>query len=212
MTSTAKEISFPLHLASVAEQLYLSAAAHGYGLEDGSGVVRLFLQRSSNTCDTPDIPSFVPTNQTTLELSVQAGETVAVIGLGAMGRGMASSLVKQGFTVRGYDIYEPSVQKFAASGAKAYGASSPADAANGAEVILLVVQNAAQARDALLGADGAAHTLPDGAVVILSSTVPPSFVPELEKELRALGRDIRLLDAPLSGGSARAASGDLLVR
>jgi 3-hydroxyisobutyrate dehydrogenase-like beta-hydroxyacid dehydrogenase len=137
---------------------------------------------------------------------------VGFIGLGAMGIGMATSLVKAGFPVCGYDIYPPSVERFLKCGRKASGAQTPADAAIDAQVLILMVQNASQADDVLFGSGKAADSLPNGSVVILSSTVPPSFVRDLRARLVVLGRNIDLVDAPVSGGVVRAANGQLTVR
>jgi 3-hydroxyisobutyrate dehydrogenase-like beta-hydroxyacid dehydrogenase len=136
---------------------------------------------------------------------------VGFVGLGAMGIGMATSLVNQGFNVCGYDVYEPSKQKFIAVGERASGAKSPAEAARGAAVFILMVQNAAQVTDVLFGNGKAADVLPDSSIVILNSTVPPSFIKDLRQRLISLGRKLELIDAPVSGGVARAAAGELTV-
>jgi 3-hydroxyisobutyrate dehydrogenase-like beta-hydroxyacid dehydrogenase len=136
---------------------------------------------------------------------------VGFIGLGAMGIGMATSLVKAGFHVCGYDVYEPSTQKFVAIGGKASSSKSPAGVANGAEILVLMVQNAAQAEDVLFGTGAGAGALPDGSVVILNSTVSPSAVRDLSTRLSSLGKNLELIDAPVSGGVARAAQGQLTV-
>lgn len=136
---------------------------------------------------------------------------VGFVGLGAMGVGMATSLAKAGFNVCGYDVYAPSIQKFLAVGEKATGVKSPAEAAQGAQILILMVQNAAQVEDVLFGAGKAADALPDSSIVILNSTVAPSFVKEARQRLVALGRGLELLDSPVSGGVARAAQGLLTV-
>jgi 3-hydroxyisobutyrate dehydrogenase-like beta-hydroxyacid dehydrogenase len=91
-------------------------------------------------------------------------------------------------------------------------ASSPAEAAKGTAALILMVQNAVQAWDVLFGAGKAAEELSDGATVILSSTVPPSEARRIGDKLESLGRGLSLVDAPVSGGVARAAKGDLTVR
>ena len=128
-----------------------------------------------------------------------------------MGIGMAASLVKAGFNVCGYDVYVPSTQKFVAVGKKASGATSPADAARGASILILMVQNATQVTDVLFGTGKAADALPDSSVIILNSTVPPSFIKDLRLRLISLGKKLELIDAPVSGGVARAAQGELTV-
>jgi len=197
-------------LASAAEQLYLSASSQGFGRQDDSGVLRVY---------TPSTPTIVHeqakpiANQSeTLTPSVTHLEVskVGFIGLGAMGIGMATSLVKEGFNVCGYDVYEPSKQKFLAVGTRASGAKSPAEAAQGAAILILMVQNAAQVTDVLFGAGKAADALPDSSIII-NSTVPPSFIKDLRRRLISLGRKLELIDAPVSGGVARAAAGELTV-
>ncbi|WQF82062.1 Putative 6-phosphogluconate dehydrogenase, NADP-binding, four-carbon acid sugar kinase [Colletotrichum destructivum] len=212
VVSTARTLQFPVPLASVAEQLYISGAAHGYGAEDDSGLVRVFLPGAQNivkeqaqavklTTQEKLTPSSTP-----LEIS-----KIGMVGLGAMGQGMAGSLLRAGFAVHGYDVYEPAVDKFVSNGGNASRAASPAEAAKGADILVLMVQNAAQADDVLFGSGHAADTLPDGAIVILSSTVPPSFMRDLESKLTNLGKGISLIDAPVSGGVVRAANGTLTI-
>lgn len=197
-------------LASVAEQLYISGAAHGYGAEDDSGLVRVFLPGSPNAVKEQagqlNTQEKLTPSSTPLEIS-----KIGMVGLGAMGQGMSGSLLRAGFAVHGYDVYEPAIDKFVANGGNASKASSPAEAAKGADILVLMVQNAAQADDVLFGSGKAAETLPDGAIVILSSTVPPSFVRELEAKLTNTGKGLSLVDAPVSGGVVRAANGTLTV-
>ncbi len=141
---------------------------------------------------------------------------VAVIGLGAMGYGMACSMLRAGLIVRGYDIAEPARQRFAAAGGTV--ASTPHAAATGADIVLIMVLNSAQAEQALFGDDGAVGALsqPRGLntagsppVVMICSTVAPAFIRQTATRLAALG--ILLLDAPVSGGVARAAEGSLSI-
>lgn len=136
---------------------------------------------------------------------------IGFVGLGAMGYGMATSLVRAGYLVTAFDVYKPSVDKFVAACGNARGATTAAEAFSGAEFIILMVQNAAQVEAILFGAEPASDSIPDGAAIMLNSTVPSSYARELALKLTALGRGISLVDAPVSGGAARAASGDLTV-
>jgi 3-hydroxyisobutyrate dehydrogenase-like beta-hydroxyacid dehydrogenase len=138
-------------------------------------------------------------------------DKVGFIGLGAMGLGMATSLVKAGFHVCGYDVSPHPITEFVAAGEKAEAASSPAEAALDAKVMILMVQNASQVEDVLFGSGKAAEKLPSGAVVILNSTVPPSFTRSLRSRLLDLGKELDLVDAPVSGGVTKAANGQLTV-
>lgn len=116
-----------------------------------------------------------------------------------------------GFFVQGYDVYEPLVKRFLENGGKSSSAASPAEAAQDCEILVLMVQNAIQADDVLFGTGNAAASLPDNSTVILNSTVPPSFARKLRDQLTDLGRGIDLVDAPVSGGVARAAAGQLTI-
>lgn len=141
---------------------------------------------------------------------------VAVIGLGAMGYGMACSLLRAGMEVRGYDIAQAALQRFAAAGGSI--ATSPATAATGAHVVLVMVLNGEQVEQALFGAHGVTAALSPQPntdrverppVIMVCSTVAPALIRNLATHLAALG--IELLDAPVSGGVARAADGSLSV-
>lgn len=210
VTSSARSHGFPLPLSSAAEQLYLSASSQGYGREDDAGLVRTFI---SSTPELVHEQTKLSSSSESLTPDMTPNEIhkIGFVGLGAMGIGMAQTLVKAGFPVSGYDVYGPSIQRFIAGGGKSSAAESPAEAAIQAEIFILMVQNAAQAQDVLFGTGNAAASLPDKATVILNSTVPPTFVRQLREQLVALDRGIDLIDAPVSGGVARAAAGQLTI-
>jgi 3-hydroxyisobutyrate dehydrogenase-like beta-hydroxyacid dehydrogenase len=134
-------------------------------------------------------------------------KNLAFVGLGAMGAPMAKSLLSANFDLRVYDMREENARPLVEMGAK--GAGSPREAAESAEALVLMVVNAEQAEAALFGENGAAEALaPDTAVVVMS-TVGPEPIRELDGLLSE--RRLRLLDAPVSGGVARAEGGDLLI-
>jgi 3-hydroxyisobutyrate dehydrogenase len=132
---------------------------------------------------------------------------VAVIGLGAMGMGMALSLVRAGLDVAGFDVSPDAVDRLAATGGR--GARSAAEAAAGADAVVSVVVNAAQTEAILFSENGCAAAMPDGAVFISCATMAPEAARAMGKRLEGLGR--RYLDAPISGGAKRAAEGALTV-
>ncbi len=132
--------------------------------------------------------------------------TVAVLGLGAMGLPMASRLAET-MPVRGFDIAPPRLELAAAAGVTP--CSSAAETVDGADAVLLAVRDSAQLDDVLFGAHGIADALRPGSVVILTSTVGIEGIREIAEEL--VKREIELVDAPLSGGPARAGAGDLLI-
>jgi L-threonate 2-dehydrogenase len=136
-----------------------------------------------------------------------ATSDVAVIGLGSMGFGMATSLRRAGFTVTGCDVTEQAVARFVKDGGK--GAKSPAEAADNADIVVSVVVNGAQTEAILFGSGGVAETLPKDAVFISSATMDPDVARRLAKQLDATGR--HYLEAPISGGAQRAAQGELTI-
>jgi putative dehydrogenase len=132
---------------------------------------------------------------------------VAVIGLGSMGFGMATSLKRKGFDVTGCDVAADNVARFVTDGGK--GAKTPAEAAKGAGIVISVVLNAAQTETILFGKDGVAETLVRDAVFVSSATMDPDVARKLAKQLEETGR--HYLDAPISGGAQRAAQGELTI-
>ncbi len=136
-----------------------------------------------------------------------AEQTVAVIGLGSMGQGIAQSLLRAGFTVTGYDIDAQATARLAAAGGAL--AASPAAAAQGAGVVVVVVVTAAQTEAVLFGADGAAASMLPQGVILSSATMSPAEAGRLAAQADA--RNLHYLDAPISGGAARAATGGLTV-
>jgi 3-hydroxyisobutyrate dehydrogenase len=132
---------------------------------------------------------------------------IGVIGLGSMGMGMAASLVRAGHDVAGSDIRPAAIDSLVALGGR--GAADPGAAAEGAQLIILMVVNQAQVEAVLFGPAGAVARLPKGAVVMLSATVPAAFTEALDARLGETGH--LLLDAPVSGGAAKARDGQLTI-
>ncbi|KAL7623504.1 hypothetical protein AAE478_007187 [Parahypoxylon ruwenzoriense] len=136
---------------------------------------------------------------------------ISFIGLGAMGFGMATNLVKRGYGVTGFDVWPPTLERFKAAGGST--ATTPAEAVKDKDYCVCMVATAQQAQSVLIQGDNpAVPALPKGAALLLCSTVPCAYTQSLEKQLVELGRgDIRLIDAPVSGGALRAADGTLSI-
>ncbi len=134
-------------------------------------------------------------------------DNVGVIGLGSMGLGMAQSLLRAGFAVTGCDISD--APRAALEEAGGVFAPSPAAAAADANCVVAVVVNGAQTEDVLFGPDGCAAAMPSNAVFVSSATMAPSVARDLAERLEATGR--HFLDAPMSGGAARAGEGALTM-
>lgn len=138
--------------------------------------------------------------------SLSSARDVAVLGLGAMGLPMAQHLAG-GFQVRGFDVDAERRRLLERGGAVA--TNDAASAVQNAGVVLLAVRTLAQAEECLLGPGGAGESLAEAAVVILTSTVGVDGAVRLQEKLTTRGA--RFVDAPVSGGAARAGSGELLV-
>ncbi|MCA0404581.1 MAG: NAD(P)-dependent oxidoreductase [Proteobacteria bacterium] len=134
-------------------------------------------------------------------------KSVGVIGLGSMGLGMAKSLLKAGHSVSGYDVSATSLAAFAEAGGRA--ATSPADAAQGADIVVCVVVNAAQTEGVLFGEGGVASAMKPGSVFLSCATMDPAIARDLSARVEAKG--VHYLDAPISGGARRAAEGALTI-
>ncbi len=131
---------------------------------------------------------------------------IAFIGLGAMGLPMAENLRKAGHDVIGYDVHEAARAAFQAGGGRV--AQSAAEAARGAEFLVLMVVNADQAEQVLFDGSAAEALAPEG-IVVLSATCPPRRAEELAARLEALQRG--MVDAPVSGGVVGARTGTLTI-
>ena len=132
---------------------------------------------------------------------------VGVIGVGAMGLGVVESLRRGGYTTYVHDIVAERMQLAEKFGAMS--CASPAALARSAQVIILLVVNAEQVDAVLFGKQGVAASLGQGDIVIASSTLDPKYVASLATRLAA--QQIMLLDAPVSGGPARAAAGTMTM-
>ena len=132
---------------------------------------------------------------------------ICVIGLGSMGMGMAQAMLRKGLNVSGSDLNPETMKRFESMGGG--GAAPAARAARDATILVSVVVNAAQTEAVLFGEEGAASAMATGGVIISSATMSPDDARRLAGRAEALG--LHYLDAPISGGAARAAAGELTV-
>lgn len=131
---------------------------------------------------------------------------VGIVGLGSMGFGIARSLLRAGHSVYGADINPEAVKRLRGEGA------APGDvlsAASELDALVVVVLNAAQAEDVLFGKGGFVAQLSSGSVVVSCVTVAPDYARGVAA--RCSTRGVHFLDAPISGGSVKAAQGKLSV-
>ncbi|MDG2960559.1 NAD(P)-dependent oxidoreductase [Bisgaard Taxon 10/6] len=134
--------------------------------------------------------------------------SVAVIGLGSMGMGAAVSCINAGLNTYGIDLNPVALEKLKAAGAKDVATNGGGFAQNLDAVVVLVV-NAAQANAALFGENGIAKKLKPGTAVMVSSTMAAADAQRISQKLTELG--LIMLDAPVSGGAAKALKGEMTV-
>lgn len=139
-----------------------------------------------------------------------ASEKVGVIGLGAMGEGMARHLAAHGYKVSGYDINPAPMTRLESQGVAR--CDSALDAARDAQLLFLVVFRDTEADRVLFGdtdADGVLGVLAPGATIIMNTTVAPRTARDYEQRLNSAG--FLYVDAPVTGGQAGADAGTLTV-
>ena len=134
-------------------------------------------------------------------------ERVGFVGLGIMGQGMARNLLKAGYDVRVWNRtssrMDPLIEAGAAAGA------SPADVAANCDIIAVCVSDTPDVEEVILGENGILSGVQAGALVIDFSTISPQATIDIADRLSAKG--VKMLDAPVSGGSEGAANGTLSI-
>lgn len=131
---------------------------------------------------------------------------VGFIGLGRMGRPMASNLCRKGFRLSVYDVTPAAVS--ALEELQAHGAASVAEAAAGADVIVTMLPNSQIVREVVAGANGVLANAKPGAVIMDMSTIDPNTTDDLSR--LALARGMSLVDAPVGRLASHADAGQSL--
>ena len=131
---------------------------------------------------------------------------IAVFGLGSMGYGIATTLVGKGHPTYGFDVNHDAVKRFREEGGLTGGREAIGETL---DAVISVVLNEEQTRDVLFGSNGIVPVMKAGSVVLSCATVSPEFAREMEARAAVWG--VHYLDAPISGGSVKAASGQLSV-
>ncbi|MBU3560377.1 L-threonate dehydrogenase [Polynucleobacter hallstattensis] len=135
---------------------------------------------------------------------------VGLIGLGAMGSGMASSLRRAGFDLYVFDVRSDVARRFCDAGGTS--CNSIEELGSICDVVVSVVVNAAQTEEVLFGSStspGLVNSLKPQSVFVMCSTVDPNI--SIAFESRLAEKDILYVDAPISGGAAKAASGEMTM-
>lgn len=135
-------------------------------------------------------------------------ENICVIGLGSMGMGAAKSCLRAGLNTWGVDLNPAALENLRQEGARDAQPSASAFA-DQLDAVLLLVVNAQQVNAILFGEVGLAAKLRPGTVVMVSSTLSARDAQQIEQQLAQY--QLLMLDAPVSGGAAKAASGEMTV-
>lgn len=135
-------------------------------------------------------------------------ENICVIGLGSMGMGAAKSCLRAGLNTWGVDLNPAALESLRQAGARDAQPSASAFA-DQLDAVLLLVVNAQQVNAILFGEEGLAAKLRPGTVVMVSSTLSARDAQQIEQQLAQY--QLLMLDAPVSGGAAKAASGEMTV-
>ncbi|KYN65906.1 MAG: L-threonate dehydrogenase [Pantoea agglomerans] len=135
-------------------------------------------------------------------------ENICVIGLGSMGMGAAKSCLRADLNTWGVDLNPAALENLRQAGARDAQPSASAFA-DQLDAVLLLVVNAQQVNAILFGEEGLAAKLRPGTVVMVSSTLSARDAQQIEQQLAQY--QLLMLDAPVSGGAAKAASGEMTV-
>ncbi|XP_075661996.1 uncharacterized protein LOC142631655 isoform X3 [Castanea sativa] len=207
----AKSLTFPLPLLASAHQQLILGSSHVSGDDDTATLAKVWEKvLGVGITDAANVEMYDPkklANQIACKSSTV--NRIGFIGLGAMGFGMTTHLLRSNFCVLGYDAYKPTLTRFFEAGGLV--CNSLAEASKDVDVLIIMVTNEAQAESVIYGDLGAVSALPSGASIILSSTVSPGFVSQLEQRLINDSKNLKLVDAPVSGGVKRAAMGTLTI-
>ena len=132
---------------------------------------------------------------------------IGFVGLGDMGIGLTKNLIDKGFEVTGFDVREDRVEQLIQQGGKP--AQNCREVGENSDAVFVMVLNGEQVKDVVLGKDGLVEGLKKGATIIVTATIHPSEIKELEQPLSEAG--INLVDTPVSGGKSGADNGTLTM-
>lgn len=132
---------------------------------------------------------------------------IGFIGLGIMGKPMARNLLKAGYPLTVYDIVPDKAEEVVEAGAKA--GSSSKDVAEKSEVIITMLPNSPDVKEAVLGKNGVLEGAKPGTILIDMSSIAPLASKEVAEKAKEKG--VTVLDAPVSGGEPKAIKGTLAI-
>ncbi len=134
-------------------------------------------------------------------------QKIGFIGLGIMGKPMAQNLIKAGYPLIVYDIAPEKVRQLAGAGAQA--ASSSSEAARASQIVITMLPNSPEVKEAVLGAGGVLEGAKPGTILVDMSSIAPLASKEVSQKAKDKG--VTVLDAPVSGGEPKAVDGTLAI-
>ncbi|MBM32648.1 MAG: 2-hydroxy-3-oxopropionate reductase [Chloroflexi bacterium] len=134
-------------------------------------------------------------------------EKIGFVGLGIMGKPMASNLIDAEYSVNAYDLISDNVTSLIEKGIDS--SSSPKEVSENSDVIIVMVQNSPQSEKAILGENGILNGASKGNLIIDMSSISPLVSQKISKECEKKGVDF--IDAPVSGGEPGAIEGTLAI-
>ncbi|MHC4144165.1 MAG: 2-hydroxy-3-oxopropionate reductase [Planctomycetota bacterium] len=134
-------------------------------------------------------------------------EKIGFVGLGIMGSPMAKNLLKAGYSLAVYDIVSERIDDAVKAGAQA--CSSNREVAENSEIVITMLPNSPEVKEAVLGADGVLDGAGPGTILIDMSSIAPLASKEVSEKAKEKG--VVVLDAPVSGGEPKAVDGTLAI-
>ena len=132
---------------------------------------------------------------------------IGFVGLGDMGIGLTKNLIKKGFELTGFDVRKERINELIQQGGKP--AKNCREVGQNSDAVFVMVLNGQQVKNVVLGKDGLIEGLKKGTTIIVTATINPSEVKDLEGPLSEAG--INLVDSPVSGGKSGADNGTLTM-
>lgn len=132
---------------------------------------------------------------------------VGIVGLGDMGIGLAKNVLKKGFALTGYDVRQDRREQLSELGGKTV--TNCREVAESSEVVLVMVFNGDQVKEVILGKKGLLQGCRPGSTIIITATILPSEIQEVEQQVTSKG--VNLIDSPVSGGKSGAENGTLTL-
>ncbi|MCS7119598.1 MAG: NAD(P)-dependent oxidoreductase, partial [Candidatus Bathyarchaeota archaeon] len=136
-----------------------------------------------------------------------SSKRVGFIGLGVMGKPMALNLLRAGFPLTVWNRTRSRMEDLLKLGAS--GANSPREVAERSDVVITMVSDSPDVEEVILGSEGIIYGAHEGLIVIDMSTISPAVTKKISDELAE--RNVRMLDAPVSGGEAGAKEATLSI-